>query len=68
MNYSKCMCRGFGPGRPMQAYLIRTQNKSEGPLEQFAMARVRGVDPKPYHSKPNPKVGVRQRDTTPREF
>ena len=32
------------------------------------MARVGGVDLEPYHNKPNPKVGVRQRDTTPKEF
>lgn len=52
----------------MQAHLIMTQYKAQGPLGQLVMARLRGVDPEPYHNKSNPEIGVRERDITQREY
>lgn len=54
--------------RHVQAHLIMTQYKAQGPLGQLVMARLRGVDPEPYHNKSNPEIGVRERDITQREY
>ena len=47
----------------MLAHLIRTQNRTQGPLEELSMVCMEGVNSKPYHNGSNPKVGMTgQRD------
>ena len=45
--------------------MSKTQNKAQGLLEQLIMAHERGVNPEPYHNKPNPEISVRKRGHHP---
>ena len=46
----------------MFAHLIKTQHKTRGPLDELNLVHKEGVDPGPYHNRPNPKVEMVARE------
>ena len=55
---------GIGPKQPMFAYLIKTQHKTQGSIDELSLVHRERVDPGPYHNRPNPEVRIMAEETT----